>query len=73
MDETYDFLFEPTAPGEMRLQVLRPATRSLVVAQVLIEECEEELSCDNSAPGTPVVVGFSLALTCLRAGRRMAR
>jgi FtsP/CotA-like multicopper oxidase with cupredoxin domain len=32
--ETYDFEFEPTTKGDLRLEVMRPRTRTLLVAEV---------------------------------------
>ena len=34
--ETYDFEFEPTAKGDLRLEVMRPRNRTLVVAEVQV-------------------------------------
>lgn len=35
--ETYDFLFEAQAPGELRLEVLQPVNGTLVVTRVVVE------------------------------------
>ena len=34
--ETYDFEFEPSAKGDLRLEVLRPFNRTCAVAEVQV-------------------------------------